>query len=122
MRYTGIILIAAVILIYLFYIRYLRREKGILAKENPEFQTVNVTVKGVYSPNVIIAKKNKLLKINFLRQESTECSRFVSFPDFKIRKELPQNQTVTIEIMPDKAGEFTFNCDMSMYLGKLIIK
>jgi plastocyanin domain-containing protein len=39
--------------------------------------------------------------------------------DFKVRKTLPLNQTVTIPITPQKEGEFVFSCGMNMFHGKI---
>ena len=122
MQLIGIILILLVIGFYFWWIIYTKNQKGVSAQDSGGIQVFNILVKGVYSPNVIRAKVGRPLRLNFLRQESTECSRFVNFPDLKIRKELPENQTITIEFTPDRIGAFTFTCDMSMYQGKLIIE
>jgi plastocyanin domain-containing protein len=42
--------------------------------------------------------------------------------DFKIRKFLPLNKKVTIEINPKNKGEFRFECGMSMFYGKIIVE
>jgi Cu+-exporting ATPase len=122
MQIIGIILILVVIGLYTLWLWYTKNQQGVTAKAEGETQVFDILVKGVYSPSVIKAKVNKPIKINFKREESSECSRFVNFPDFKIRKELPEGKTVTIELTPDKTGEFTFTCDMSMYQGKLIVE
>lgn len=122
MQLIGVILIIVVIGLYTWWLWYTKNQKPASAKEDSGIQIFNILVKGVYSPSVIKAKLKKPVRINFTRKESTECSRFVNFPDFKIRRELPENQTVTIEFTPDRRGEFIFTCDMSMYQGKLIIE
>lgn len=122
MQIIGIILIIIVGALFLLWIFSTQHKKGILPTEVGGVQTVNILVKGVYSPSVIRAKANKPLRLVFTRQESSDCSRFVNFPDFKIRKELFQNEPATVEIMPAKKGVFVFSCDMSMYQGKLIIE
>jgi len=122
MQIIGIILIIIVIMLYLLWLWYTKNQSATSAKIEKDVQTFNILVKGVYSPNIIKAKKNKLVRINFVRKESTDCSRFVNFTDFKIRKELPEGEKITIEIMPEKSGVFPFNCDMNMYQGKLIIE
>ena len=118
----GIILIMVVIALYLYWLRYARKQKGVAAKEEKDAQVFEIIVKGVYSPSVIRAKAGKLVRINFKREENTECSRFVSFPDFRIRKELPEGKAVTVEFTPEKKGEYGFTCDMGMYQGRLIVE
>lgn len=122
MQIIGITLIAIVIILYFLWLWYMKNQKGVISKEEGGIQVINILVKGVYSPSVIKTKLGKPIRINFKREESTECSRFVNFPDFKIRKELPEGQTIAVEFTPDRKGEFLFTCDMSMYRGKLIIE
>ncbi|MCK5413603.1 MAG: cupredoxin domain-containing protein [Candidatus Pacebacteria bacterium] len=122
MQIIGLFLILFVLIFYIYWIRFTQKQVGAKAKEDDGVQAFDVIVKGVYSPNVISAKVGKPVRINFLRQENSECSRFVIFSDFNIRKELPENETVSIEFTPEKAGEYLFTCDMGMYQGKLIVK
>lgn len=122
MKPIGIILILLIISLFVLWVWKSRRRKGAAPLEERDFQVFDVLVKGVYSPNVLKAKFGKKIKINFRREESTDCSRFVSFPDWHVRHELPEGETVTIEIPADKKGVFTFTCDMSMYQGKLVIE
>ncbi len=121
MKIIGVLLILVVLGFYGAWLYWMRHRHAMQAKETGGWQEFNVLVKGVYSPAVLEAKIGQPVRINFLRQESTDCSRFVNFPDFKIRRELPENQNVTVEIKPEKKGQFVFTCDMSMYQGKLII-
>ena len=83
---------------------------------------VDIKVSGGYSPEVISIPKGKTTKINFLRTDPTECLSEVVLGDFKIKKELPLNQKVTIEITPQKVGEFGYSCGMNMYHGKIVVK
>lgn len=118
----GVILIVVVIALYLFWLWSTKRQKGVGAKESGGVQIFDIIVKGVYSPAIIKAKVGKPVRINFRREETNECSRFVNFPDFKIRKELPEGKTISIEFTPERKGEFIFTCDMSMYQGRLIVE
>jgi plastocyanin domain-containing protein len=122
MQLIGILLIIIIIVLYLLWILYTIKQRPIKARNSGGLQIFDITVKGVYSPSRLKAKVGQPVRINFTRQESTDCSRFVNFPDFKIRKELPEGKTVAIEFTPDKKGSFIFTCDMSMYFGKLIIE
>ena len=92
------------------------------AKEVKIIGEVDITVSGGYSPEVISIPLGKLTKINFIRTDPTECLSEVVLPDFKIKRELPLNQKVTIEITPEKVGEFGYACGMNMYHGKILVK
>lgn len=83
---------------------------------------VDIIVNGGYSPEVISIPRGKTTKINFIRTDPTDCLSEVVLSDFRIRKELPLNQKVTVEITPEKSGEFGYACGMNMYHGKIVVK
>jgi plastocyanin domain-containing protein len=85
-------------------------------------QEVAVTVKGGYTPDVIVVQKGRPVRLTFTRQESSACSEKVLFPDFNQNALLPEGEQVTLEFTPDKAGEFGFQCQMGMLRGKLIVE
>jgi plastocyanin domain-containing protein len=98
------------------------REK-IAAETNASgVQEIKVTVKGGYSPDVIVVKKGIPVRLDFYRDETSSCSEQIVFSDFGIAKNLPAFKTTPIEFTPDKAGEFTFACGMNMMRGKLIVE
>jgi plastocyanin domain-containing protein len=85
-------------------------------------QEVNINVKGAYSPDVIVVKQGSPVRLNFYRDETSSCSEEVVFSDFGIARKLPAFQTTSIELTPDRTGEFTFTCGMNMLRGKLIVE
>ncbi len=85
-------------------------------------QEVAVTVKGGYTPDVIVVKAGQPLRLHFTRQESASCSERVLFPDFNQNALLPEGQEVTLEFTPEKPGEYGFQCQMGMFRGKLIVE
>ena len=84
-------------------------------------QEVTVVVQGGYSPAVIQARKGVPLRIHFDRREGSDCTSRVIFPDFNVSKSLPAMATATVELLPDRVGEFDFSCQMGMVHGKLIV-
>ena len=85
-------------------------------------QEVAITVKGGYTPDVIVVQKGRPVRLIFTRQESSACSEKVLFPDFNQNALLPEGEQVTLEFTPDKAGEYGFQCQMGMLRGKLIVE
>ena len=85
-------------------------------------QEVAITVKGGYTPDIIVVKAGQLLRMRFTRQESSTCSEMVLFPDFNQSAKLPEGQEVSVEFTPDKPGEYGFQCQMGMLRGKLIVE
>lgn len=84
-------------------------------------QHIKVTVKGGYSPDVIVVRPGKPVRLDFYRDETASCSEQVIFGDFGIARDLPAFKTTAIEFTPMEAGEYTFTCGMNMMRGKLIV-
>lgn len=97
---------------YWFFL--MRKEKEVAVSDS-----VDIIVEGGYSPEVISIPKGKTTRINFIRKDSSSCLEEVVLGDFKIKKFLPLNKKVTIEVTPNKVGEFPFACGMNMFHGKI---
>lgn len=104
-------------IIFTFWFFLMKKEK-----ETRISGEVDITVSGGYSPEVISIPVGKPTKINFIRTDPTDCLSEVVLADFKIKKLLPLNKKVTVEITPEKVGEFGYTCSMNMYHGKIIVK
>lgn len=85
-------------------------------------QEIKVTVKGGYSPDVIVVRQGQPVRLDFYRDETSSCTEQVVFGDFGIARDLPAFQTTPVEFTPGTAGEFTFACGMNMVRGKLIVQ
>ena len=84
-------------------------------------QEIDVTVKGGYSPDVIVVDRGRPVRLNFRREETSSCSEQVILGDFGIARDLPAFKTTPVEFTPEKSGEFPFTCGMNMLHGKLIV-
>ncbi len=91
-------------------------------KEVRVSESVDIIVDGGYSPEVISIPAGKTTQFNFLRRDPTNCLEELVIPDFRIKRGLPLNEKVTVEITPKKSGEYTYHCGMNMYKGKIIVK
>ncbi len=119
----SLVVIGGVALISLTLWYFFGERKQISAETNETgVQEIKVTVKGGYSPDVIVVKKDLPVRLNFYRDETSSCSEQVVFGDFGIARNLPAHQITAIEFTPEKAGEFTFVCGMNMLRGKLIVQ
>lgn len=85
-------------------------------------QEVLVTVKGGYSPDLIVVKAGRPLRINFHRQETSLCSEQVLFPDFNKQATLTPFKTVPLEFTPNMPGTYGFQCGMGMLRGTLVVE
>jgi len=97
-------------------------KKQVHAESSGSVQEINIKVKGGYDPNVIVVDAGKPVRLNFYREETSDCSEQVLFPDFKTSAVLTPFQTVPVELSPDKKGEYTFTCGMGMLRGKLVVQ
>lgn len=85
-------------------------------------QEAFITVKGGYSPDVIIVEAGKPVRLNFHREETAACSEQVIFSDFGEQATLTPFKTIPVEFTPEKPGEYGFQCAMGMLHGKLIVE
>ncbi len=106
--------IIAIMFTYWFFLR--RKETTVSAKEE-----IDITVDGGYKPEVIEIPVNAETKLNFTRKDSNSCLEEVVLGDFKIKKFLPLNETVSISLTPKKKGTFQSSCGMGMFHGKIIV-
>jgi plastocyanin domain-containing protein len=113
--------LAAIAFIVWFF--WLVKQQGVKAGlSSSGYQEAMVLVKGGYTPDVIVVERGKPVRLNFVRTESAACSEMVLFPDFNKSAKLPEGETVAVELMPDTAGEYEFQCQMGMLRGKLIVE
>ena len=83
-------------------------------------QEVDIVVDGGYTPDRIEVAAGEPVKLNFYRQDASSCLEQVLLPDFNKALDLALNQTTSVEIVPEKSGEYTFTCGMNMYRGVII--
>lgn len=87
-----------------------------------DVREVEITVQGGYKPDRIEVVEGQKVQLKFVRKESSGCTREVVFPALGIRKELPQNEPVFIELPTLQVGEYGFECGMKMLKGKIVVR
>ncbi len=117
---TTLGLAAIAFIVWFFWMSKKTGTRAALASSG--YQEAMVLVKGGYTPDVIVVERGKPVRLNFLREESASCSEMVVLADFNKSAKLPEGQTVPIEFLPDKAGEYEFTCQMGMFRGRLIVE
>lgn len=113
---VAIATLGGIAFVYWFFL-IKKEEEAVVVDKN----SIDITVEGGYSPNVISIPKGKPTTINFTRKDPSSCLEEVVLGDFKIRKYLPLNQKTPITITPEKTGEFDYACGMNMFHGKIIV-
>lgn len=114
----GLLTIALVV--WWFFLSEGRRVEAAVGGEG--VQRISVTVKGGYTPDVIVVRRGLPVELSFYRDEASDCTDRVIFNDFEISRALPAFETTPVRFTPERAGEFTFNCGMNMVRGKLIVE
>ncbi len=115
---AGAVAMIAIVIWYFFG----EREKVAATVTDTGVQEMKITVKGGYSPDVIVVKRGVPVKLNFYRDDTASCTDQVILGDFGIARDLPAYKTTAIEFTPDKTGEFSFTCGMNMLHGKLVVE
>ena len=86
------------------------------------YQEAMVLVKGGYTPDLIVVRHGKPVRLHFRREETAACSEMVVLADFGKSARLPEGETVAVEFLPEKPGEYEFACQMGMLRGKLVVE
>lgn len=82
---------------------------------------IPITVQGGYSPDRVEVTAGERVRLVFTRAEYTGCTREVVFPELGVRKELPTNQAVAIDLPELAPGTYTFHCGMNMIHGTVVV-
>ncbi len=98
------------------------KNKSQKAQVKQGIQEVDIVVDGGYIPDRIEVTAGEPVRLNFYRQDPSSCLEQVLLPDFNKALDLTLNQTTSVEIVPEKPGEFTFTCGMNMYRGIITAK
>jgi plastocyanin domain-containing protein len=115
---AGLVLIAFIVWFF-----WLKRSTGVRAAETSGgYQEAMILVKGGYTPDTVIVRSGRPVRLNFRREETASCSDKVIFADFQKSADLPTGETVAVELMPKEPGEFGFACPMGMFRGRLIVE
>ncbi len=116
--FSAALLLSALVVWFFFF----SEKKGTRVQAQAGVQEADIIVKGGYAPDVLVVEAGRPVRLNFLRKETASCSEMVLFPDFDKSAMLPTGETVTIELIPEKPGEYDFQCQMGMLHGKLIVE
>ena len=76
----------------------------------PRVRTIKVVAKKWdFVPNVIKVKKGESIVLKFT---APEVPMGFNLPDFNVRTDIVPGKVATLKLAPDKAGTFTFLCDI----------
>lgn len=84
--------------------------------------SISIKVDAGYSPSTIVLKKDQPVTLNIKRLDSSDCLEEIIIPEWGVKKYLPVNKEIRINLGPKKEGEYPFHCGMNMFHGKIIVK
>lgn len=115
---TGLTLVGFIV--WFFWLK--RSKETLAAQAGSGYQEAMIVVKGGYTPDTIVVRHGRPVRLTFRREETAGCSDKVIFADFDKSAELPTGQIVSVELMPEKPGEYAFGCPMGMFRGRLVVE
>jgi plastocyanin domain-containing protein len=80
---------------------------------------VSVDASG-YHPTEAKAKAGMPVRIEFTRTTDEGCGQQLVFPEQNIKKDLPLNQPVAVDLTMPASGKVAFACGMDMYRGSIV--
>jgi RND family efflux transporter MFP subunit len=75
-----------------------------------------------FEPATIALRAGTPARLTFIRTTDRTCGTEVAFPSLNIKKALPLNEPVVIELTPTEAGAIAFACGMTMLKGTIIVE
>jgi plastocyanin domain-containing protein len=81
---------------------------------------IEVTADG-FVPAVTHIPSGTPVRLRFTRRVEDTCVTEVVFASLKIRRDLPVNQAVVIQLPPQPPGVLDFACGMKMVKGQIVV-
>jgi plastocyanin domain-containing protein len=88
------------------------------AKEKGQVMEIQVTEKG-FEPEKIDAKPGVPIILKVTRKTDATCAKQIKVLSLKIKKDLPLNKTVSIDLGTLEKGNIAFACGMDMMTGHI---
>jgi plastocyanin domain-containing protein len=93
------------------------------AKGASQVQTVAVKVTpDGFVPAELAVAQGKPIRLVMTRETDQTCARQVVFASLNLKKDLPLNEPVTIDLPAQPAGRLAYACGMDMVHGALVVQ
>ena len=92
-----------------------------LAQGASTVREIEIVVDGGYKPSNITIKASERVRLKFVRKEYSGCTRELVIPVIDLRKELPPNKPVLVDLPALSPGEYEFRCGMNMVRGSITV-
>jgi len=88
----------------------------------PAVREIEVVVDGGYKPDRIVVTEGERVRLKFVRKDYSPCAREVVFESLGIRRDLPVDVPVLIDLPALSPGEVEFKCWMKMLRGVIVVE
>jgi len=86
-------------------------------------QEVHLTVTDAgFEPAEVTIAKDRPIILTVTRKTDQTCAREIVFKDLDLKRDLPLNQEVRIELPARPAGTLNYACGMDMIKGSLVVQ
>ena len=75
-----------------------------------------------YTPSEVTAAAGEEVRLVFTRTSDEGCGQQLVFTDQNIRRDLPLDEAVPVDITMPATGTVAFTCGMGMYRGAIVVR
>lgn len=98
-----------------------RSDKSDAPSDGRPVIAITVDAKG-YTPTEVKAKGGAPVRLLFTRTTDDGCGQQLVLKEQNIRKDLPLQEPVAVDITMPASGKVTFACGMDMYRGAVVVE
>lgn len=88
----------------------------------PGARTVAIEVGREYTPSEVTAAPGEALHLVFTRTTDEGCGQQLVLPELDIRRDLPLDEPVAVDVTAPASGRLAFTCGMDMYRGAVVVR
>lgn len=93
------------------------------ARQRPPSTVVKITVGDAgFLPARVEAAQGGVVRLEFTRSSDKTCATEIVVPSQQIRRALPLNTPVQVQLRVPEAGEIAFSCGMDMLKGTVVVR
>jgi plastocyanin domain-containing protein len=75
-----------------------------------------------FQPAEVAVAKDRPIRLTVTRKTNQTCATEIVFKEIDVKKDLPLDQAVTIDLPAQQSGTLNYACGMNMIKGSLIVQ
>jgi len=97
------------------------RENAVTIENGRQHVAIRADDKG-FTPSSVTLKKGMPATLTFTRTTDDTCAKDVVFQEIDLKKPLPLNSPVDVDVPTDNARTFAFTCGMGMFKSAVVVQ